>query len=69
MCREHELGIHAYRLHLAHRTHSTHCTSHVYIVTDLITCEIHTFTTYNVAWAFAQTLDSYDMTFTITPQP
>ena len=41
----------------------------MYQVIDLTTQETHTFTTYNVAWAFAQTLSSYTMRFTITPQP
>ena len=40
-----------------------------YTVTDHTTNQVDTFTTFNVAWAFAQTLSSYSMTFTITAQP
>ena len=39
----------------------------LFAVIDLVTHETHTFTTYNVAWAFAQTLSSYSMTFTVAP--
>jgi len=41
----------------------------VYKVTDRITNQVDTFSTFEVAWAFAQTLSSYDMEFTITIQP
>jgi len=40
-----------------------------YTVTNTTTNKVDTFDTFNVAWAFAQTLSSYAMTFTITPQP
>ena len=40
-----------------------------YTVHDLLLNEDHSFTTFNVAWAFAQTLSSYSMKFTITPPP